>query len=270
MGKKQAETTVDKGLKKYSLYEKSVQCVESDVDFLNEKFEEIRGHRPTLLREDFCGTGKLMCEWVKQGDKHEAHGVDLDPEPVNYGKEYHLSKLNETQQTQVNYYLENVLDSTSIKGQVIVAFNFSYFIFKKRAELVNYFKKVRESLTDDGVFFLDLFGGPESQTLVEEETEHDGFSYFWDCDKFNPITNECLFHIHFKEKGQSKMREAFTYDWRMWTFPEIREALVDAGFKKTVAYWEEDGEDGDGNGVFYASEEEENSESWIAYIGAYC
>ena len=57
----------------------------------------------------------------------------------------------------MNYVEGNVLDDYPFKADVTVAFNFSYFIFKTRKQLVEYFKKVREGLKDDGVFFLDLF-----------------------------------------------------------------------------------------------------------------
>jgi len=272
VAKKKKQKT-KKEFNKYQLYEASVQCVESDLDFLNEKYKEIRGKSatPLILREDFSGTGKLCCEWVKQGKKYVAHGVDLDPEPIEYGKEHHYGPLSDAQKKQVTYHQKNVLDATDIKADIVVAFNFSYFIFKKRRQLLEYFKEVRKSLRPGGVFFLDLFGGPESQTLCVEETEYEeGHSYFWDCDKFNPINNECIFGIHFKLEGEKRRDFVFKYDWRLWQCGELQDILEEAGFKHTTVFWEEDDEDGEGgNGVFYQTKEAENSESWIAYIGAY-
>ncbi len=46
----------------------------------------------------------------------------------------------------------NVLDSFSFRPDITVAFNFSYFIFKKRKDLVTYFRSVRKSLSPDGLF----------------------------------------------------------------------------------------------------------------------
>ena len=80
---------------KYRYYEKSVQNPENELEFFNEKFEEIRGRKPYTLREDFCGTGAITCAWANQGPKHFSYGIDLDPEPVEYGQENHLSKLSE-------------------------------------------------------------------------------------------------------------------------------------------------------------------------------
>ncbi|MFW5887649.1 MAG: class I SAM-dependent methyltransferase [Bacteriovoracia bacterium] len=252
---------------KYKLYEASVQNPEFEIEFLVKNFRRFFHKNPEILREDFCGTGMVCCEWVKQGQQFRAVGIDLDPEPIAYGKKHHLSKLNPEQQDRVIYDQRNVLDAEHYKADVIVAFNFSYLIFKKRQELIKYFRSVRKSLNPEGVFFIDILGGPECQTLVEEETEHDNFSYYWDCDKFNPITNECIFHIHFQKNGK-KHKNVFTYDWRMWSIPELREALEEAGFSKTHCYWEgEDGEGG-GNGEFYITNEAENCESWVTYIAA--
>lgn len=252
---------------KYYLYENSVQCHDADIDFINEQFEAFSGRKPYVLREDFGGTGMLACNWTKQSTEHLSYAVDLDPEPIEYGKKTHYQTLNDEEKTRMHYVEGNVLDDYPFKSDVTVAFNFSYFIFKSRKQLVEYFKKVREGLKDDGVFFLDLFGGTDAYEESVEETEHDNFSYFWDCDKYNPITNECMYYIHFEKDGK-RFDKVFSYDWRMWSIPELREILEDAGFSKTVAYWEGEDEDGDGDGNFYQSSTEDNCESWVTYIAA--
>ena len=258
--------------KKYFLYESSVQNPQGDVEFINEKFEEIRGEHPLSLREDFGGTGLLCCEWVKQGPRHSAAVIDLDPGPMGYGQKRHWKKLPEAARDRIAYHEMNVLDATYIKSDVVVAFNFSYFIFKRRQELLDYCIEVRKSLAEGGVFFLDCFGGPECYSPLEEETEYDDFTYFWDLDRYNPIDNGVLYYIHFKEKGKAKQRAAFTYDWRMWSVAEIRDVLAEAGFRHSVVYWEgdsDDDDDEDGDGEFTACEEAEQCDSWIVYLAAY-
>ncbi len=254
--------------KKYSLYEKSVQNPAGDIDFINEKYEEINNKKPLIIREDFGGTGYLCCLWAKQSKKHKAFVIDLDDEPMDYGKSTHYAKLSSDEKKRVIYRNDNVLN-TDVSADVVVAFNFSYFIFKKRQVLIDYFKRVRKSLNKNGVFFLDMFGGSECYSPLEEETNHGKFTYFWDLESFNPITNEVLYYIHFQEKGKSKKRKVFTYDWRMWSIPEIRDCLQEAGFEDTIVYWEGDDDDGGGNGEFYPSEKEEQCDSWVIYIAAY-
>lgn len=264
MAKKKKLRTFDK----HYYYEKAVQNPSNEVNFLTEKFQELRGKEAFTLREDFCGTAAISCAWANVSPKHKSWGIDLDPDPIEYGKKVHWGKLPTASQKRMKYIEGNVLDSNSPSTDICFAFNFSYFIFKSRKDLLKYFKAVRKNLKPGGVFFLDVFGGPDSQTVMTDVIEHDGFDYFWDCQRFNPITNECLFAIHFKRDGEKKRKNVFTYDWRMWTMPELRDLMEEAGFKRTVAYWEDDDEDGDGNGEFYPSEKEDNCEAWVTYIAA--
>ena len=54
-------------LDKYSLYSRAVQQPDVDVRFLRELYRELKGKTPKVLREDFCGTFSVCCEWVKLG-----------------------------------------------------------------------------------------------------------------------------------------------------------------------------------------------------------
>jgi len=254
---------------KYKLYEGSVQNPDSDISFINKEYKKLFGKTPLTLREDFCGTGAMACAWVAQSNDHKAHGIDLDMEPISYGVENHLFKLKEDQQKRMEYILGNVMDTYNFKSDVIVAFNFSYFLFKQRADLVKYFSQVRKHLKKDGAFFIDLFGGTETRKPLEESVKHKGHTYYWDCDKYNPLTGEVQYYIHFKtHKDQVKHQKVFSYDWRMWDARELQDVLSDAGFKTTHIYWEGVDKDGTGNGVFKQATKAENCESWVTYICA--
>lgn len=266
--KKEPKKAPPKDFNKYYYYEKSVQNPENEVEFFNEKFHAIRGRKPMTLREDFCGTGAITCEWSKQGSDHHSWGIDLDPEPLAYGKENHYAKLTEEQKSRVHYIEGNVLSAGTPLVDIVFAFNFSYFIFKERKQLLEYFIKAREALKEDGVFFVDLFGGPDSQTLMTDVIEHKGFKYYWECQSFNPLNNHCRFAIHFKRKGEKKYKNAFVYEWRMWAMSELKDILLEAGFKQCISYWEGEDEDGDGDGNFFATEEAENCDAWVTYIAA--
>lgn len=266
MTKKKMATTLSVE-DKYKLYESSVQCHEADIEFITKEFQRLRGREPHDFREDFGGTAAMACDWVKEGPTKKAWAIDLDPEPIAYGKKYHFTRLNKEEQTRMQYIQGNVLDKFDFKSDITVAFNFSYFCFKKRQQLLDYFKKAYAGLKDDGVFFIDLFGGTECFQPMVEKTKHEGHTYFWDCDSYNPLTGEVLYYIHFKKDGV-KHKQVFTYDWRMWHPVELREILEEAGFKDTVIYWEGDDEDGTGDGNFHPSEDEENCESWVTYICA--
>lgn len=254
---------------KYWHYRNSVQSPENDVKFFRRVYREVRGKDPAVMREDFCGTFSLSCSWVKLDKSHRAIGLDLDPEPIAYGQAHYLSQLTEDQKNRINIQQKNVLDPDLPKADMIVGLNFSYFIFKDRRLMLRYFDNCRQSLKSGGVLLIDCFGGSQCYEPIEEETVHEKFSYYWDQTTFDPITNNALFHIHYKPKGRKKIEKVFTYDWRMWSIPELKDILHDAGFKTTEVYWEGTTKDGDGDGVFKKRTVGEHCQAWIAYIAAY-
>ncbi len=85
---------------------------------------------------------------------------------------------------------------------------------------------------------LDIYGGPEAQVLQFEERECDGFTYIWDQDVFNPLTHEYRCKIHFRFPDGTELQDAFEYHWRLWTVPEVRELLSEAGFRSVAVFWE--------------------------------
>lgn len=258
----------DRGFDKYEYYHRSVQSAEGDVVFLRKTYKELRGRDPKTMREDFCGTFALSCEWVKLSPKFEAFGVDLDPEPLEYGKSHNFSALKPDQQKRIHLQEGNVLTSALPQADLAIAMNFSYFLFKERELMKKYFANVYKSLKKDGVFILDCFGGSQCYDAIEDKTVHKNFTYYWDQTGFDPVTNRALFYIHFKPKGQKKIERVFTYDWRMWSIPELRDLLSEVGFKKSHIYWEGTTKSGEGNGVFTRTEKGESCLSWIAYIAA--
>ena len=252
----------------HELYELSVQNVEHEVEFLQKTFSEIRGRTAYLMREDFCGTASASCQWVGQGDEYQAIGVDIEASVLDWGRKNRLAKLPVADQTRVSLIESDVMTAETPPADLLVAFNFSYFIFDKREVLRAYFEKAYQALKDDGVFFVDLFGGSEAQIEIKEKTKQKGFTYIWQQAEFHPLTHYIRCHIHFKFPDGSKIKRAFTYEWRLWSAPEIRELLAEAGFSKSTVYWEGDDDDGGGNGEFSPEEKGEADLAWIAYIVA--
>lgn len=257
---------------KHELYEASVQDAADDASILDELYRKIRRKKAFSFREDFCGTFKVACEWVKLGPKNKAIGLDLDSDPLSFGKVNHLSKLSPQQQARVKPLKQNVISVTKPASDIVAACNFSYWIFKTRKELISYFKCVHKSLKQDGLFFLDMVGGTE---MIEEHTDKEKFgkkkkkfTYIWKQENYNPITNEGFFSISYKLADGTKMNRAFTYDWRVWTIQEVRECLEEAGFKQSWVYWEIDDKNGEGTGEFERTTHQENCPVWLAYIVA--
>ncbi|MDA7991059.1 MAG: class I SAM-dependent methyltransferase [Gammaproteobacteria bacterium] len=264
-GKSMAETA-----DRHRLYQLAVQCVESEIDMVDDTYKEIRGRRAVHLREDFCGTANTGCEWVRRRDGNTATGVDLDEDVLDWGRRENLGKLSEAQQSRIELLRKDVREKGVAKpADITVAMNFSYMCFKTRDDLRGYFAAAHAGLADDGVFLIDAYGGSESWCDTREKTKCDGFTYLWEQCNFNPINGHINCHIHFRFPDGSKIRRAFSYEWRMWTLPEIREIMHEAGFAKTIVYWEgTDEETGEGNDIYEPSEVGEDDPSWIVYVAA--
>ncbi len=253
---------------KYKLYIEAVQCVEADIDFVYATYKKIVGKKPKTLKEDFSGSFAAAVEFVSRSKKNKAIAVDLDKDVLEWGKKHHLPEIagSEDRLTVLN---ENVLNVNTPKVDVVLAMNFSYFLFVKRQDLKAYFKNAYKSLKKDGLFFLDAYGGTESIDVCEEEKECDGFTYIWNQYEFNPITSRALNYIHFKFPDGTMLERAFEYEWRLWTLAEIQDLLYEVGFKNVGVYWEgwdEDENAGDGN--FTLTEDAENCQGWVSYVVA--
>lgn len=257
---------MSKHFDKYRYYIDSVQAPEVDTDFFIEVYKEHRRSTPKILREDFCGTFIVCAEWVKKGRDFIAHGVDLDLDPIRWGQENILPKLKPAQQERIHIHQMNVMDPKIPHADVIAAQNFSFFLFKKRDDLKNYFQNCYNSLHKNGVLITDCFGGMACFEPNEEETIYKKYSYYWDQDSYDPITQEATFHIHFKLKGEKKREKVFVYDWRMWGPREIQEVMEEVGFSKSHVYWEGTTKSGEGNGNFQIRKNAEHCDSWIAYV----
>lgn len=253
---------------RHLLYEQSVQNVESEVEFIMDTYKALRGRAPESFREDFCGTASAACEWIRQGPRQSAIGVDIDAEVLDWGRRNNVAKMNEGEQARLTLHCESVLDVVAEPADVVGAFNFSYYLFKTRDELRAYFRAAARGLKSDGILFLDAFGGHEASEEMKEKTKYDDFTYVWDQARFYPITGEMLCHIHFRFPDGSKLKKAFSYDWRLWTLPEIQEVLAEAGFRKITVYWEGTDEDGEGDGEFTPDDKGEADAGWIVYITA--
>ena len=254
---------------KYEYYLRAVQDPDPIIDFVENTYREFHPNRsPKSLREDFCGTFALCCSWVETDKRRTAIGIDLSSEPLVYGKARLLRGLKETQRKRIRILQKNVLSSRLPGADVIAALNFSFFVLKTRKQLLSYFKNCRRALAQKGMFFIDCFGGPETMYQVEDKSRLNDFTYFWDQVSWDPISHHAKFHIHFKRRGERKRVRLFSYDWRMWTIPEILDLLEEAGFRESHIYWEGTSKDGGGNGRFRRVKKGEICEAWVAYIVA--
>src|SRR5947209_4821969 len=90
-------------LSKFRIYEEAVQSPRWQVEYLPQFHQWLVGKNPTSMREDFCGTGKISCEWVKLSKKNRAVGLDLDDETLQYANQVNRSVLTLGEQKRVEF-----------------------------------------------------------------------------------------------------------------------------------------------------------------------
>jgi cyclopropane fatty-acyl-phospholipid synthase-like methyltransferase len=253
---------------RHILYEKSVQDVAEEYRFVSKTFRKLRRRPARQMREDFCGTASMCCEWASRHRENSAIGVDIDPEVLDWGRKHNLSRLKPGARKRVRLVQDDVRKVNMDQNvDVVLAMNFSYQLFMTRKKLRDYFRKARNALVRDGILFIDAFGGYDAYREIKEKRKYKGFKYIWEHARYNPIDGKMLCHIHFAFPDGSKLKRAFSYEWRMWTLPELRELLDEAGFSRVTVYWEEtDPETGEGNGVYSPATVGDADPGWVCFL----
>jgi len=235
---KQPTKTMAEQADRHLLYQASVQNPDFELDFIDETFQSI------TMREDFAGTAISSCRWVNRRKENTAVAVDFDPEVLDWSRKNNITKLTADE-----------------------AYNFSYWFFQERATMLDYFRRTREALVDDGLLFLDVFGGSECYQTQKEKRKVDGFKYIWEQAEFNAITNELKCHIHFHFPDKSKMKKAFSYTWRVWGARELREILAEAGYSESMVYRQKfDPKTDEALDDYIATDEAEDYACWLGAL----
>jgi hypothetical protein len=159
--------------------------------------------------------------------------VDIDPAP-----------LARAEAPGVTTVCADVRAATE-PADIIFAGNFSIGYMHTRADLVGYLRHVRGRLNPGGVFVCDTYGGQSAYTIghVHRHTRApDGrrIRYTWEQREADPCTGMVTDVLHFRlERGgvvEEELRDAFVYRWRLWSVPELRDAMAEAGFASTDIY----------------------------------
>jgi len=262
---------------RHILYEAAVQSVDVELDFLERIYKSKRGARFCALREDFCGTATLACQWVARNQRNRAVGVDLHGPTLNWGRKNHLSRLGKDAD-RIRLIQADVMSVVEPEVDVTIAFNYSYSVFKKREQLRRYFEVAYRSLKSNGIFVVDSFGGTDATEELEEDRKveptvaPDGrtvpsFTYVWEQVRFNPVNHDILCKIHFGFRDGTRLNNAFVYHWRYWTLPELQELMLEAGFRTAEVYVEGwDDEDDEPTGIFRRRTQIEEMAGWVGYV----
>ena len=253
---------------RHVLYQESVQAPERDARFFQRYYQKTTGKPLRVLREDFCGTALLSCWFVKLHSENRAIGVDLHNPTLNWARKHNVKPLlNESQQQRLSLVNDSVLNVLPIKAQLIAVLNFSYSVFHTRALLRAYLANALASLDAGGILLMDAWGGPDVMAHKTDRVRHHGFDYLWEQRAYDPISHHIECAIHFEFRDGTKLKNAFVYDWRLWTMAELRELFTEVGFADVHVLWEgTDLATSTGNGAFRRKEVGDNDPAFITYV----
>jgi len=265
---------------RHALYEVAVQGPDWDLDFLARLYRRRNGREARTFREDFCSTAALATAWALRHPGNRAWAIDLDPEPLAWARRHRLPHASGAA-GRVTLVRSDVRRPQRPAVDVACGLNFSWWIFHRRADLLAYLRAARAGLKPGGVLVLNAFGGTRAEKPLSERTRKaassgpDGgptppFTYVWEQARFNPLNRNLLAYIHFELRDGRIMRRAFVYDWRMYTLPELRDAVLEAGFSG-FEVWSEgwDAKRRTHTGVLQRRARLDNDDCWIAYCAAF-
>lgn len=217
------------------LYELCVQSPRHMVGLLR----AIHGGEPRVLAEDFCGSASVSREWIKR-EGCSAIAADIDPVPLARARDRcgsHSLRLER----------RDVIRDDSLPGPADVIFvgNFSIGEIHDRPTLVRYLRRSHDRLSPRGVFICDTYGGESAFRMGAVTRRHaapDGaiVHYTWEQRRADPATGMVENALHFRVQRAGEivldLPDAFTYRWRLWSIPELRDAMAEAGFVATSVH----------------------------------
>ncbi|QKK08008.1 MAG: hypothetical protein HND58_07340 [Planctomycetota bacterium] len=226
-----------------------------------------------VLAEDFAGTAALSYLWADASPDNHALATDLD-EPT---------LLRRPDHPRVTRLVADVRDpslaSSTPACDICFVGNFSIGYLHTRAELLAYLKSARARLNPNGVFLCDTYGGESAFTLGEVHRDHPfpggrRVRYTWEQREANPLTGMVTDVLHFEidRAGmiEHELPDAFIYHWRLWSVPELLDAMHEAGFATTTVYDKDpDATDEDGNAYMLpVTGDGDLDDNFIVYVTA--
>lgn len=222
-------------LSRYDLYELAAQAPEAEARFLR----AVHGGAPETLGEDFAGPCGIARAWIRLDDHHRALCTDRDPEPLEHARERVTRDLGAEALRRIEFHAADVREARG-RCDVIASLNFAMGELHTRAELLTYLRHALARLHPRGILVCDTYAGPDALIPGSYEqridSPHGAIHYTWRQVEADPLTHRVRNAMDFRLPGGVRMREAFTYDWRLWTIPELRDAFREAGFPRTQVY----------------------------------
>lgn len=252
-------------MNRFDLYE---LCV-TDAPRLARFLAAAHGRSPRTLREDFSGTGALARAWPRAIRYGESIAVDRDAAPLR-------------RCSGIPGVRAIVSDAARCRARadVIAATNFPIGYWHDRPALVRYLRAVRASLKPRGVFVCDTYGGRDAFERLSisrhvRGPNRENIEQTWEQRDADPLTAMVTDVLHFRVRDLGArrdrvIRDAFVYRWRLWSIPELRDAMLEVGFR-SVEVHDRLGGAVDSRGRLHArplAPDDELDENYVVYLAA--
>lgn len=254
---------------KYRLFTAAVQNSQADVRFFSTLYEHENDKPPLLVREDFCGTAAISCEWIRSRDSVRAVGVDVDAEPLQWCREHLQPEMTSDEVGRLELIRADVLEVETPRVDIILAPNTSICLLKPRSQLLQYLSRCRATLKPRGIMVIDVYAGPDAHRTGVDRIVCDDFVCLWEQSAFNAATNEAMNKVHFLFSDGSRIADAFVYHMRMWSLAELSDALRDAGFRCSCVYRKTSDLSADAESLVSPVQTADVPESWEAYVAGF-
>jgi len=214
---------------RYDLFDLCVAEAERLMPFVY----AVHGRSPRVLREDFAGSASLARQWSSSVKGGRAIAVDRDAEPL------------ERAQATVQCVVSDVIKCRE-RADVVAWTNFCVGELHTRQELLKHLRHARRCLLPGGALVMDIYGGSHAMERGLHLRELRGpsgefITYTFEQRHTNAFTGRVVNALHFKvqPKGSPRakhFRDAFVYDWRLWSIPELADAVLEAGFPSSEVH----------------------------------
>lgn len=235
----------------HDCYELCVQSPRHVAPFLH----ALHGGEPTVLREDFSAAAALSRRWIadglRAGTKRRAVAVDLDPDILaRAARENEAAGMSDAIRL-IQGDCTQLPVSPADACDIIFVGNFSIGYIHDRAALLRHLRASRDRLAlgnagfGGGILVCDTYSGPSAFKEASITRTHPGRTrelvrYTWEQREADAltamVTNVLHFQVEIDGEVVARFPDAFTYHWRLWSIPELREALLESGFTSTEVH----------------------------------
>lgn len=233
-------------LSPFDCYELCVQSPRHITTFLR----AAHGH-PLTLREDFAGTARIARRWAEESLKSQDGGtalaIEIDPATIKHARSQALNEARADPPPNLTILQGECTTKDApafdTPADVVFVGNFSIGYLHRRADLMRYLRYTHQRLAKahagPGLLALDTYGGTNAFTLGSLRRRHpsrgrEQIHYHWQHEAADPttamVTNSISFDIELDGEIIHQYPRAFVYHWRLWSLPELREALHETGY----------------------------------------